>query len=112
MAPLGDAVRFIDDEHGNIDALHEGREEFVFQAFRRDVDQFHPARTDGSEAGLRLFKGTLAFDIRLRYLLIDQAVDGSWKQIDLPAPVGMMARQSLPSRRVWMTSCWPGRNDV
>ena len=37
---------------------------------------------------------------------------GSWKQIDFPAPVGMMARQSLPSRRVWMTSCWPGRNDV
>ena len=75
VAPLGDAVRFIDDEHGNIDALHEGREEFVFQAFRRDVDQFHPARTDGSEAGLRLFKGTLAVDVCRRYLLIDQAVD-------------------------------------
>ena len=75
VAPLGYTVCFVDDEHGNGQTLHEGRKEFVFQAFRRNIDQFDPAGADGGEAGLGLFKSTLAVDIRRRYLLVDQAVD-------------------------------------
>ena len=75
MPPLGHAVRFINDEHRNGQALHEGCKEFVFQAFRRNIDESNPTSADGGEAGLGLFKGTLAVDIRRRYLLVDQAVD-------------------------------------
>ena len=34
MAPLGYAVGFINDEHGNGQALHERRKKFILQTFR------------------------------------------------------------------------------
>ena len=74
MAPLRDAVGFVDDEHGNGQGLHESRKELILQSFRRDIDQLDAAGTDGSKAGLHFFKGTLAVDICRRYFLIDQTV--------------------------------------
>ena len=44
VAPLTDAVRFVDDEERHVDRLQQLQEGFVFEFLRRRVDDAHAAR--------------------------------------------------------------------
>ena len=131
VSPLRDAMRLVDGEKVDRSAAQFVEHVVAQEPFGRDVEEPQrpiaqalgdPAALSGVGRGIEARRLDAELP-ELRHLVAHQArsaarrrrvrrsrtMAGSWKQRDLPLPVGITASTSLPASVAARISSWPGR---
>ena len=75
MAPLREAVRFVDGDHRDGLLVEDVLEVACIEPLRRDIDELVPALRDGRKARVGLGEGERAVDVSGGDALLDEGVD-------------------------------------